>query len=65
MYGAGSVEFKTKVKEMIQLYTEKGYANLPVCMAKTSNSLTGDPSIKGAPKGFNLLINDMFLSGLV
>lgn len=31
-------------------------------MAKTSNSLTGDPSIKGAPTGFTLVINDIFLS---
>lgn len=31
-------------------------------MAKTSNSLTGDPSIKGAPTGFTLKITDIFIS---
>lgn len=31
-------------------------------MAKTSNSLTGDSAIKGAPTGFKLIINDMSLS---
>lgn len=31
-------------------------------MAKTSLSLTGDPAIKGAPKGFALKINDMTVS---
>lgn len=31
-------------------------------MAKTSNSLTGDPSVKGAPTGFTLRINDIFVS---
>lgn len=31
-------------------------------MAKTSNSLTGDPSIKGAPTGFKLDINDIFVA---
>lgn len=31
-------------------------------MAKTSNSLTADPTIKGAPIGFKLLVNDMLLS---
>lgn len=31
-------------------------------MAKTSNSLTGDAAIKGAPTGFKLVINDIFLS---
>lgn len=31
-------------------------------MAKTSNSLTGDPSIKGAPIDFTLNITDIFVS---
>lgn len=31
-------------------------------MAKTSLSLTGDPSIKGAPKDFTLNINDVSIS---
>lgn len=31
-------------------------------MAKTSNSLTGDPNVKGAPVGFTLTISDIFLS---
>lgn len=31
-------------------------------MAKTSNSLTGDPSIKGAPTDFTLDIRDIFVS---
>lgn len=31
-------------------------------MAKTSMSLTGDPSIKGAPKDFTLEVNDIFVS---
>lgn len=31
-------------------------------MAKTSNSLTGDAAIKGAPTGFTLDITDIFVS---
>lgn len=31
-------------------------------MAKTSNSLTGDPNIKGAPTGFKIEISDIFVS---
>jgi methylenetetrahydrofolate dehydrogenase (NADP+) / methenyltetrahydrofolate cyclohydrolase / formyltetrahydrofolate synthetase len=62
MYGAGSVEFNAKVREAMRLYTEKGYSKLPICMAKTANSLTGDANIKGAPTGFKLVINDIFLS---
>lgn len=62
MYGAGTVDFNAKVRESIRLYTDKGYAKLPICMAKTANSLTGDPNIKGAPVGFRLVVNDIFLS---
>lgn len=40
----------------------QGYDKLAVCMAKTSNSLTGDPAVKGAPTGFTLRINDIFVS---
>lgn len=31
-------------------------------MAKTSNSLTGDASVKGAPTGFKLVIHDVIIS---
>lgn len=62
MYGAGQVDFNAKVRESMRLYTDKGFSKLPICMAKTSNSLTGDPLIKGAPTGFRLVVNDIFLS---
>ncbi|XP_045453072.1 C-1-tetrahydrofolate synthase, cytoplasmic [Melitaea cinxia] len=62
MYGAGRVEYTDDVLAKIRNFTEKGYDKLAVCMAKTSNSLTGDPTIKGAPTGFTLRINDIFVS---
>lgn len=43
-------------------YRLQGYNKLPICMSKTSNSLTGDPTIKGAPTGFKLVVNDILLS---
>lgn len=62
MYGAGTVDFNAKVREAMRMYSDKGYSKLPICMAKTSASLTGDPNIKGAPFGFRLVVNDIFLS---
>ncbi|XP_051154436.1 C-1-tetrahydrofolate synthase, cytoplasmic [Leptopilina boulardi] len=62
MYGAGEVILTDKVKEKITEYEKLGYNNLPLCMAKTSNSLTGDPNIKGAPTGFKIEISDIFVS---
>lgn len=40
----------------------QGFDRLPICMSKTANSLTGDAAIKGAPTGFKLIVNDMFVS---
>jgi methylenetetrahydrofolate dehydrogenase (NADP+)/methenyltetrahydrofolate cyclohydrolase/formyltetrahydrofolate synthetase len=40
----------------------QGYNRLPVCMAKTPLSLTGDPAVKGAPTGFKLPIKNIFVS---
>lgn len=51
-----------QVQKKIEEYNKLGYKKLPLCMAKTSNSLTGDPSIKGAPTGFTLNITDIFVS---
>ncbi|XP_031785536.1 C-1-tetrahydrofolate synthase, cytoplasmic isoform X1 [Nasonia vitripennis] len=62
MYGAGEVVLNDKVKAKIQEYNKFGYDKLPLCMAKTSNSLTGDANIKGAPTGFKLDITDIFVS---
>ncbi|XP_043669977.1 C-1-tetrahydrofolate synthase, cytoplasmic isoform X2 [Vespula pensylvanica] len=62
MYGAGEIILANKVKEKIKVYNTLGYDKYPICMAKTSNSLTGDPSIKGAPTGFKLDINDIFVA---
>lgn len=62
MYGASHVDFSLKVRERMKLYSEGGFGNLPICMSKTSLSLTGDPTIKGAPKDFTLHINDLHLS---
>jgi methylenetetrahydrofolate dehydrogenase (NADP+)/methenyltetrahydrofolate cyclohydrolase/formyltetrahydrofolate synthetase len=62
MYGAKNVVYTPEVASKLKMYEEKGYGNLPICMAKTAGSLTGDPTIKGAPTGFDLKINDVSLS---
>ncbi|CAH1364848.1 unnamed protein product [Tenebrio molitor] len=62
MYGAKNVVYTSEVASKLKMYEEKGYGNLPICMAKTAGSLTGDPTIKGAPTGFDLKINDVSLS---
>ena len=58
LYGAKDVVFTKKAREQLEHYIELGW-NLPVCMAKTPLSLTGDPKIKGLPTDFTLTIQEI------
>ncbi|BFF89212.1 C-1-tetrahydrofolate synthase cytoplasmic [Drosophila madeirensis] len=62
MYGAGQVVLSASAQEKVKRLTEAGFGNLPVCMSKTSGSLSGDAKIKGAPKGFTLDVEDVYVS---
>lgn len=62
IYGAEKVEYSSLAEEKIKLYTKWGFQNLPICMAKTHLSLSHDPNLKGAPKGFTLPIRDIRIS---
>jgi len=44
------------------LFNSQGFGNLPICMSKVSGSFTGDAKIKGAPKGFTLDVEDVYVS---
>ncbi len=59
MYGAGSVSYTPAANRAIRTYTSLGYDNLPICMAKTHLSLSGDPQLVGRPEGFDLLIREV------
>ncbi|KAL1501009.1 hypothetical protein ABEB36_006415 [Hypothenemus hampei] len=62
MYGAGQVSYTDVAESKLQQYEEQGFGKLPVCMAKTQASLTGNPAIKGAPTGFTLDVKDVSAS---
>jgi formate--tetrahydrofolate ligase len=59
MYGAGSVSYTAGANRSIRNYTKFGYDNLPICMAKTHLSLSGEPQLVGRPEGFDLLIREV------
>ncbi|MBI5873907.1 MAG: formate--tetrahydrofolate ligase [Candidatus Omnitrophica bacterium] len=61
IYGAGAVEYSSEAKEELDFYSKKGFASLPVCIAKTQFSLSHDEALKGAPQGFVLPIKDLRL----
>ena len=62
IYGADGVEFSDEAKEKIALFEKFGWDHMPVCMAKTPNSLTDDAKIKGRPTGFTIHVRDLNVS---
>jgi formyltetrahydrofolate synthetase len=59
IYGASAVDYKPAAEAKIELYTRLGYANLPICMAKTHLSLSHNPAWKGVPTGYRLPVRDI------
>ena len=59
IYRADGVDYSPEAEAKIELFTKLGFADLPMCMAKTHLSFTHDASIKGAPRGFRIPISDV------
>jgi formyltetrahydrofolate synthetase len=59
IYGADGVTYQSQAEKNIKLFESSGFADLPICMAKTHLSLSHDPAIKGRPKNFTVPIRDI------
>ena len=62
IYGAGEVVYTETANKQIEDYTKLGFDKTPICIAKTPQSLTDDPKVLGAPKGFTVTIREVRLS---
>ena len=62
IYGANSIELSSKAKTKLAEINEGGYANLPVCIAKTQYSFSSDPTLLGAPENHILEVKELRLS---
>lgn len=62
MYGAGAVEYSDEAKESIERIRKISEGS-PVCIAKTPLSLSDNPDLHGAPKGFTLKIREIYYRG--
>ncbi len=62
IYRAKSVDYSDNAKQKLNEIKDKGYANLPVCIAKTQNSISGDAKLLGAPKNHVLTIKEIRLA---
>ena len=62
VYGAKDVEFSEEALKKIETFRANGWDKLPVCMAKTQNSITDDANVKGRPVGFTIHVKDLSIS---
>ena len=61
IYRADDVDFDSAALKKLKAFEESGYGNLPVCIAKTQNSISHDPKLLGAPSGFKFPVRDVQL----
>ncbi|MEO1087179.1 MAG: formate--tetrahydrofolate ligase, partial [Acidobacteriota bacterium] len=62
LYGADGVVWSDEAKRDLRRIAKLGYANLPVCVAKTHKSLSDDPKKANRPSGFTVQVRSLVLS---
>jgi len=56
MYGASDVAYTKQAERDLKTIERLGYGQLPVCIAKTQNSLSDDPKLRGRPRDFQVTV---------
>ena len=59
VYGADGVAYDMKASQQLDSYEKNGFGKLPICMAKTHLSISSDPTLLGAPKGWTLPVREV------
>ena len=62
IYGAADVDLPVAVTRKLKQFTEEGYGDAPICIAKTQYSLSTDATLRGAPKDHIIEVKDVRLS---
>lgn len=58
VYGADGIKLSAKAKKQVQAIEDAGWANVPVCIAKTQYSLSDDRTKIGRPDNFMISIRE-------
>jgi formate--tetrahydrofolate ligase len=58
VYGADGVDYQPQAARQLDTYERAGFGSLPVCIAKTHLSISSDPKLLGAPKGWRLPVRE-------
>jgi formate--tetrahydrofolate ligase len=59
VYGADGIDVAPAAQRQLDAFEHHGYGRLPVCIAKTHLSLSADPALKGAPRGWRLPVREV------
>ncbi|KGF27161.1 MULTISPECIES: formate--tetrahydrofolate ligase [Staphylococcus] len=59
IYGGSSVTFSKKAKKQLKEFTDNGWGQYPICMAKTQYSFSDDATSLGAPTDFDITIREL------
>ena len=61
-YGADGATYLPAAESQIKTIESLGFGNLPICMAKTQNSLSDDPKVVGRPRDYKITIREAKVS---
>src|SRR5262245_45442522 len=62
MYGAQAVDYTTRARRDREHLEKTGFGKLPVCIAKTQQSLSDNPALLGRPKDFLVTVREIQLA---
>ena len=62
IYRADDIDLASGVAKKLESFVKAGFADVPVCIAKTQYSFSSDPTLLGAPTGHTLTVRDVRLS---
>ena len=62
IYHAAEVQIPPPVAARLRRFEDQGFGRVPVCVAKTQYSFSGDPMLLGAPEGHVLPVREVRLS---
>jgi formate--tetrahydrofolate ligase len=62
LYGAEDVVFDRRALGDLKMLEANGFGKLPICIAKTSASLSDNAGLRGRPKGFKVTVNELRIS---
>jgi formate--tetrahydrofolate ligase len=62
IYHADGVDFLAPAQKQIELLTSLGFANMPICMAKTQYSFSDNAALLGAPRNFRITVRNVKVS---